>query len=72
MNFPEISIEKILEDPFREVYVFEDPNDSTCPVVVWYTLYNVGFRNLKNPPRRPGYPTPDAAGKIGGCIKYFG
>ncbi|XP_039256026.2 cytosolic phospholipase A2-like [Styela clava] len=59
IKFPRISMEKIAEDPFRECYLFEDEEDTECPVVLWFTLANKKFKTQNSPHRRPGYPTPD-------------
>lgn len=47
IKFPKISIDKVLEDPFREFYLFEDVDDPDCPIVLWFTLANKKFRELK-------------------------
>lgn len=61
IKFPRVSLEEIMADRFREFYIFEDEDDPDCPVVLWFTLSNAKFRELENPPRRPGYPQPDEA-----------
>nr|XP_026692097.1 cytosolic phospholipase A2 isoform X1 [Ciona intestinalis] len=57
MKFPPISFDKIANLPPQEYIVLEDENDDECPIVVWITLCNKKFQNLKN--FKPRYSTED-------------
>ncbi|XP_078481999.1 cytosolic phospholipase A2-like [Ciona intestinalis] len=47
IKFPPIDLKKIANSPPKEFQVFES-NEDDCPTVLWFTLCNKGFRNLKD------------------------
>uniref|UniRef100_H2Y9S3 PLA2c domain-containing protein n=1 Tax=Ciona savignyi TaxID=51511 RepID=H2Y9S3_CIOSA len=60
MKFPSINFQKMVNLPPKECIVLEDVNDDECPIVIWFTLCNKTFRNLKNfKPRNSTEPIPD-------------
>ncbi|KAL9969386.1 hypothetical protein ACROYT_G021596 [Oculina patagonica] len=53
-KFPPINaMEQFWEDGLKEYYVFSDPNDPTCPVVIHFPLINKTFKEQSTPvPRK--------------------
>ncbi|XP_013774109.1 cytosolic phospholipase A2-like [Limulus polyphemus] len=49
--FPPIKdhVEQLIKEPIRECYLFEDPNNSSCPIIIHFPLVNVNFRRFKEP-----------------------
>jgi phospholipase A2 len=47
--FPEIDPTVIDREGFKECYVFENPDDPNCPIVMHFILYNNQFRKFKSP-----------------------
>uniref|UniRef100_F6TAH6 Phospholipase A2 n=1 Tax=Ciona intestinalis TaxID=7719 RepID=F6TAH6_CIOIN len=59
IKFPPIDFKKIANSPPKEFQVFES-NEDDCPTVLWFTLCNKGFRNLKDyQPRSTATPPDD-------------
>lgn len=56
MNFPEIDVEKLKQDPIQEYYIFEDVDKPDCPIVIWFNLCNKRFKHLLNANRSRRYP----------------
>lgn len=49
-KFPPINaMEQFWEDGLKEYYVFSDPNDPTCPVVIHFPLINKTFKEQSTP-----------------------
>lgn len=49
-KFPPIEATlKPLQGDYKEYYVFADPNDPTCPVVVHFPLVNKTFKEQSKP-----------------------
>ncbi|KAJ7382059.1 Cytosolic phospholipase A2 [Desmophyllum pertusum] len=50
LKFPPINaMEQFWKDGLKEYYVFSDPNDPTCPVVVHFPLVNKTFKEQVSP-----------------------
>ena len=50
LKFPPINAKEQLEtDGIKEYYVFTDPADPTCPVVVHFPLVNKTFKEQSEP-----------------------
>nr|XP_039264502.1 cytosolic phospholipase A2 zeta-like [Styela clava] len=47
LKFPPIHIDKIKEEPWREFYIFEDADDSECPIVFYFYPCTEKFKRLK-------------------------
>lgn len=47
--FPDINTPEIGSEDLKECYVFEKPDDPTCPIVMHFILINNEFRKLKSP-----------------------
>nr|CAB3264923.1 cytosolic phospholipase A2-like [Phallusia mammillata] len=53
LPFPPINVKELVNSPPKEFLVFESDSDD-CPTVLWFTLCNKSFKNLKNyKPKRP-------------------
>ncbi|KAL4218780.1 Cytosolic phospholipase A2 [Mactra antiquata] len=50
--FPEIDPTVVDREGLKECYVFENPNDPRCPIVMHFVLVNITFRDFKKPGRR--------------------
>lgn len=72
MKFPKVDMRKIAEEPFKDLYIFEDEDDLDCPLVLWFTLANKSFRNQKELNLRPGFrdPTSKDQGRWKRAQKY--
>ncbi|XP_072545010.1 cytosolic phospholipase A2 zeta-like [Salminus brasiliensis] len=49
MPFPRIDFNKVASEPLKEVYVFEDADNSEAPIVIHFPMVNVSFRRYKAP-----------------------
>lgn len=47
--FPAINKGVYEEEGMKELYIFSDPTDPECPVVLHFTLVNMDFRKFKAP-----------------------
>jgi phospholipase A2 len=49
--FPPVSriVEKYQQEPVREWYLFEDPTDPYCPVILHFIILNKEFKKFKAP-----------------------
>ncbi|KAG8228651.1 hypothetical protein J437_LFUL008302 [Ladona fulva] len=49
--FPPVAemAKKFLTEPLREIYVFENPNEEYCPVIIHFIIFNGQFREFKAP-----------------------
>uniref|UniRef100_A0A672S6W8 Cytosolic phospholipase A2 zeta-like n=2 Tax=Sinocyclocheilus grahami TaxID=75366 RepID=A0A672S6W8_SINGR len=47
--FPKIDFKKVESEPLKEVYVFEDKENSEVPIVLHFPLVNVSFKQFKSP-----------------------
>ena len=47
--FPDIDPTVVDREGFKECYVFENPDDPNCPIVMHFILFNKEFRNFKSP-----------------------
>ncbi|XP_046398440.1 cytosolic phospholipase A2-like isoform X2 [Ischnura elegans] len=39
---------KFLEEPMRELYVFENPNEANCPIILHFIIFNGQFKEYKD------------------------
>ena len=57
LKFPPIDAEMQYEKfGMKEFYVFRDPNDPSCPVVVHFVLVNIKFKEEIKPGTHPFSP----------------
>ncbi|XP_076435745.1 cytosolic phospholipase A2-like [Babylonia areolata] len=49
LPFPPIDPSVVDREGLKEVYVFRDPHDPHCPIVLHFPLVNIHFRNFKAP-----------------------
>lgn len=47
--FPEIDPTVVDREGLKECYIFENPTDPRCPVVMHFVLVNITFRDEKAP-----------------------
>lgn len=47
--FPDIDPSVVDREGLKECYVFENPNDPRCPIVMHFVLVNITFRDFKKP-----------------------
>ena len=50
--FPPIDTTVFDREGMKELYIFKDPNDSHCPVVLHFCLVNIEFRKFSKPGTR--------------------
>lgn len=68
LKFPPINAEEQYEKHgLKEFYVFSDPNDPQCPVVVHFVLMNGSFKDYS----RPGVPRTTSSEKEFGTFAVF-
>lgn len=47
-------MDEIKSQPSKELYIFEDPDDTECPIVFWFLLSTEKFKQNRNyVPRNP-------------------
>ena len=49
--FPDIDPTVVDREGLKECYIFENPNDPRCPIVMHFVLVNITFRDEKAPGR---------------------
>lgn len=49
LPFPPIDPTVVDREGLKELYVFQDPDDPNCPVVLHFPLVNINFRNFSAP-----------------------
>ena len=50
MRFPTINgLEQFKEHGWKECYVFQDPADPECPIVLHFILNNISYRDYVEP-----------------------
>ena len=49
LPFPPIDPSVVDREGLKELYVFQDPDDPNCPVVLHFPLVNIAFRNFSAP-----------------------
>ncbi|XP_013772392.1 cytosolic phospholipase A2-like [Limulus polyphemus] len=49
--FPPIKdrVEQLIKEPMRECYIFDNPDDISCPIILHFPLVNINFRKFKQP-----------------------
>jgi len=47
--FPDIDPSVVDREGLKECYVFENPNDPRCPIVMHFVLVNITFRDFSKP-----------------------
>ncbi|XP_076342257.1 cytosolic phospholipase A2-like isoform X2 [Tachypleus tridentatus] len=49
--FPPIKdrVKQLIKEPMRECYVFDDPDNTSCPIIIHFPLVNINFRKFKQP-----------------------
>ena len=47
--FPDIDPTVVDREGLKECYIFENPNDPRCPIVMHFVLVNITFRDEKAP-----------------------
>ncbi|PFX14688.1 Cytosolic phospholipase A2, partial [Stylophora pistillata] len=68
LKFPPINAkEQYEEHGLKEFYVFSDPNDPECPVVIHFVLMNGSFKDYS----RPGVPRKTSSEKEFGTFAVF-
>ena len=56
--FPDIDPTVVDREGLKECYIFENPNDPRCPIVMHFVLVNITFRDEKAPGRYTVKPKP--------------
>jgi len=56
LKFPPIDAVQYEKFGMKEFYVFRDPNDPSCPVVVHFVLVNNKFKEEIKPGTHPFWP----------------
>ncbi|CAG0886325.1 unnamed protein product [Cyprideis torosa] len=51
VKFPPVKklVEEFRKEEMRECYVFEDPEDPSCPIILHFVLLNLSFKEFKAP-----------------------
>ncbi|XP_064615136.1 cytosolic phospholipase A2-like [Liolophura sinensis] len=49
LRFPPIDTSVFEKEGMKELYIFRDPNDPNCPIILHFVLVNLDFRKYKKP-----------------------